>query len=68
MAVAKGFLERSMPVILAYSAKALAINWMLGMEDAAWDAKDVACPVDDMKVTDCSRSFVQRKVCVERER
>jgi hypothetical protein len=29
------------------------INWKFEVED-------VACPVDDMKTTDCSRSFVQR--------
>ena len=32
---AKGFLERSIPVILAWSAKASIINWTLEMEDAA---------------------------------
>ena len=30
------------------------INWKFEVED-------VACPVDDMKTTDCSRSFVQRR-------
>jgi hypothetical protein len=36
---------------------------MLEMEDASagWDVEDVACAVDDMKATDCSRSFVQRE-------
>jgi len=34
---------------------------MLEMEDAGWDVEDVACPVDDMKATDRSRSFVQRE-------
>ena len=29
------------------------INWKL-------EVGDVACPVNDMKTTDCSRSFVQR--------
>ena len=29
------------------------INWKFEVED-------VVCPVDDMKTTDCSRSFVQR--------
>jgi hypothetical protein len=29
------------------------INWK-------FEVDDVACPVDDMKTTDCSRSFVQR--------
>lgn len=47
-----GLLERSIPVILAYSAKALVINWMLETEDTVWDVEDVACPVDDMETTD----------------
>ena|ERR1019366_1731206 len=32
------------------------INWVLEVEVP----EDVACPVDDMKKSDCSRSFVQR--------
>jgi hypothetical protein len=37
------------------------IDWML-------EAEDIACPVDDMKIADCSRSFVQlQKGCVLKE-
>ena len=45
IAVAKGFLERSIPVIFAYSSKASVINWMLDDEDD----EDVACTVEDME-------------------
>lgn len=44
---AKGFSERSVPVIFVKSAKASMINWELEVED-------VACPTDDMKTTGCS--------------
>ena len=45
---ANGFWERSIPVIFAYSIKALIINWMLEVEDI----EDVSCAVDDMEATD----------------
>jgi len=39
---ANGFFERSVPVWLAYSAKASMISWRLGLGVVVW-------PVDDMK-------------------
>ena len=53
---ANGFLERSTPVILVYSASALVNNWMLEVKDVG----DVACSVDDMRGTNYSGTFVQR--------
>jgi len=54
-ATAKGVLERSVPVIFAYSAKAASMmNWTLEVED-------VRCAIDDMEKMDvctflCSKS------------
>src|SRR6267154_6147999 len=46
IAVAKGVSERSVPVVLVYSAKAASIiHWKLEVED-------VVCPVDDMRTMD----------------
>ena len=53
MVVAKGLLERSIPVTLVYSAKASMIDWIV-------EAEDVACPVDDMRMA-CSSCCVQRE-------
>ena len=33
------------------------INWMLERVDCGWHVEDVACVVDDMEATDCSRSL-----------